>query len=55
MELSKASSIANIASIASLVHGGDMYGYGVSKAGVAYFVGVSGKRRCTAWDHVNVT
>jgi hypothetical protein len=29
-------SIANIASIASLVHGGDTYGYGVSKAGAAY-------------------
>jgi hypothetical protein len=51
MELPKASgSIVNIASIASLVHGGDTYGYGVSKAGVAYFVGMSGKGCCTAWD-----
>lgn len=29
-------SIVNIASITSPVHGGDMYGYGVSKVGVAY-------------------
>ena len=37
MELPKASrSIVNIASIASLVHGGDTYGYGVLKGGVTY-------------------
>lgn len=29
-------SIVNIASMASLVHGGDCYSYGVSKAGVVY-------------------
>ena len=29
-------SIVNIASIASLLHGGDTFSYGVSKAGVAY-------------------
>lgn len=29
-------SIVNIASIAALVHGGDCYGYGTSKAGVVY-------------------
>ena len=37
MELPKASrSIINVASTASLVHGGDTYGYGVSKGGVTY-------------------
>ena len=37
MELPKASrSIVNITSIASLVHGSDTYGYGVSKGGVTY-------------------
>jgi chanoclavine-I dehydrogenase len=30
-------SIVNIASIAAMMHGPDCYGYGVSKAGVAYF------------------
>ncbi|OCK75161.1 short chain dehydrogenase/oxidoreductase CpoX2 [Lepidopterella palustris CBS 459.81] len=29
-------SIVNIASLASLMHGGDCYSYGISKAGVAY-------------------
>lgn len=30
-------SIVNISSMASLMHGGDCYSYGVSKAGVSYF------------------
>ena len=29
-------SIVNVASIASLIHGGDCFSYGVSKVGVAY-------------------
>ena len=37
MGLPKASrGIINVASIASLVHGGDTYGYGVLKGGVTY-------------------
>ena|ERR1700722_2805376 len=51
MELPRASrGIVNITNITSLVHGGDTYGYGASKAGVACFVSVSGEGCCTAWD-----
>ncbi|KAI9744900.1 MAG: hypothetical protein M1818_001825 [Claussenomyces sp. TS43310] len=36
-------SIVNIASIASLIHGGDTFSYGVSKAGNAYLTGCLAK------------